>query len=76
MLESKVRHLGPAQTAQVQPDFGPNVSPLTDVSVTCVLALPVGRHDTPQRSAATGKRTAAGLNLITFFPLVLRTDGT
>lgn len=71
MLESKVRHLGPAQTAQVQPDFGPNVSP--DVSVTCVLA---GRHDTPQRSAATGKRTAAGLNLITFFPLVLRTDGT
>lgn len=45
MLESKVRqqHLEPAQTAQVQPDIGPNVSPPTDVSMTCVLAPTSGK---------------------------------
>lgn len=67
MLESKVRqqHLEPAQTARVQPDIGPNVSPPTDVSMTRVLALTSWKT---QYSPA-GKRTAAGLNRSTFFPL-------
>lgn len=50
MLESKVRqqHLEPAQTAQAQPDIGPNVLPPTDVSMTRVLAPTSGMtHDSP-----------------------------